>query len=300
VNISKLEQLFEIITLKPKRRLVVAYGQDGNTIGAVEKAVKLGLIEATLIGDKDIIQEVCKEKGIDSGIFEIIDEKDEKTSGIMAVDYVNEGKAHFIMKGLIGTDKYMRAILDKQRGLLPPGGTLSHITVFETENYHKLLIAADVAVIPKPDLKQKIAICSYLIKTARAFGIDQPKIAVISANEKVNPKIESAVDASIISKMFDRGQIKGGVCDGPLALDVAINKESADIKGIKSAVAGDADCLLFPNIEAGNVFYKTMTKFAKAELGACVVGAKAPAILPSRGDSELSKLYSIAIASLLS
>ncbi len=204
------------------------------------------------------------------------------------------------MKGLIGTDKYMRAILDKEKGLLPPGGVLTHITVFETDQYHKLLVAGDVAVIPKPDLKQKIIIAKYLVKTAQVLGVDNPKLAIISANEKVNPKIESCVDASIISKMFDRKQFKSGIADGPLALDVAIDQESAKIKNIDSPVAGDADCLLFPNIECGNVFYKTMTKFVKAELGAVVVGANAPAILPSRGDNEISKLYSIAIASLLS
>lgn len=300
MNLNKLEMVFDLIKSKAKKRLVVAYGQDANTLGAVNLAVEKGLIDATLVGDEKVIVDVCKEKGIDIANFEIVNEPDEMKAGVLAVDYVNQGKAHFIMKGLIGTDKYMRALLDKERGLLPPNGTLSHVTVFECDNYHKLIIAADVAVIPKPDLKQKIAISSYLIKTAQVLGVENPKLAIISANEKVNPKIESCVDASIIAKMFDRGQIKGGIADGPLALDVAIDKESCDIKGIVSPVAGDADCLLFPNIESANVFYKTMTKMAKAELGACVVGAKAPAILPSRGDSEKSKLYSIAIASLLS
>lgn len=300
MNISRLEQIFDIIKSKPKRRLVVAYGQDANTLGAVNQAVEKNLIDVTVVGDRQIIEKVCSERGIDVGNFEIVDESDEATAGKLAVDQVNQKKAHFIMKGLIGTDKYMRAILDKERGLLPPGGILSHVTVFETDNYHKLIIAADVAVIPQPDLKQKIAIASYLTRTANLLGVEKAKLALISASEKVNPKIESCVHSSIIAKMFDRGQIKGGIADGPLALDVAIDKESVEIKGITSDVAGDADCLLFPNIESGNVFYKTMTKLVKAELAACVVGANAPAILPSRGDSEISKLYSIALASLLS
>lgn len=300
MNISRLEQIFDIIKSKSKRRLVVAYGQDANTLGAVNQAVENDLIEVTLVGDKEVISKVCREKGINVDNFTVVDEKNEAAAGKLAVEHINSGKAHFIMKGLIGTDKYMRAILDKEKGLLPPGGILSHVTVFETEMYHKLLVAADVAVIPQPDLKQKIAIAKYLTRTANLLGVEKAKLALISASEKVNPKIESCVHSSIIAKMFDRGQIKGGVADGPLALDVAIDQESVDIKGITSPVAGDADCLLFPNIECGNVFYKTMTKFVKAELAACVVGAKAPAILPSRGDSELSKLYSIALAALLS
>jgi phosphate butyryltransferase len=160
------------------------------------------------------------------------------------------------------------------------------------------MIVGDVAIIPTPDLKQKVAITNYLINTAHALGIEKPKVAIIAATEQVSPGMEACVDASIISKMGDRGQIKNALIDGPLALDVAIDKESAQIKKLTGEVAGDADCLLFPNIDAGNVFYKTNTKLAGAELGAMVVGAKVPCVLSSRGDSTLTKLYSIALAAM--
>ncbi len=299
MHIKNLDQMFGYLKSQEKKRLVVAYGQDLNTLKAVSKAVEMGIIEATIIGDQDVIKRVCEENALNPDSFEVIDEKDENRSGQRSVELIHDGKADFIMKGLIGTDKYMRAILNKEKGLLPPKGVLSHITVFECEHYHKLIIASDVAVIPEPELKQKIAIANYLTATAKKMGIEVPKIAVISATEKINPKMVSCVDAAILSKMADRGQIKNCVIDGPFALDVAIDKESADIKKVNSIVAGDADCLLFPNIETGNVFYKTMTKLAKAELGAYVVGAKVPAILPSRGDGEKSKLYSIAFAALM-
>lgn len=179
------------------------------------------------------------------------------------------------------------------------GSILSHVSVLENPNYHKLLIVGDVAIIPLPDLKQKIAIVNYLIKVAQSLGIEKPKVALLAASEQVLPGMPACVDASIISKMAERGQIKGGIIEGPLALDVAIDKESAEIKGVKNQVAGDADCILFPNIESGNVFYKVNTKLCKGEQGAIVVGARVPVILSSRGDSVQTKLYSIALAALL-
>ncbi len=298
MNIKKLDDMFNYLKARPRKRLVVAHGQDSHTIGAVHLAVTMGLIDATIVGDEGKIKKICEEKGFDSADFHIVNEKSEARSGVVAVELINQGKGDFVMKGLISTDKYMRAILNKEQGLLPPDGVLSHISVMECPNYHKLIITSDVAVIPSPDLKQKIAIARYLVNAAQSLGIEKPKIAVISATEKVNHKMESCVDGAILSKMAQRGQIKNAIIDGPFALDVAIDKESAEIKGIDSPVAGDADCLLFPNIETGNVFYKTMTKFANSEVGAYVVGAKAPAILPSRGDNEKSKLYSIALSAL--
>jgi len=298
VNIRKLDDMFEYLKARPRKRLIVAYGQDPYTIGAVHDAVTMGLIDATIVGDETKIKKLCEKKGFDAAVFHIVNEKNEAKSGVVSVDLINAGEGDFLMKGLIGTEKYMHAILNKQKGLLPPGGVLSHISVFECPRYHKLLIASDVAVIPAPDLQQKIAIANYLVGAAKSLGIEKPKIAVISATEKVNYKMPSCVDGAILSKMAQRGQIKDAIIDGPFALDVAVDKEGADIKGINSPVAGDADCLLFPNIEAGNVFYKTMTKLANSEVGAYVVGAKAPAILPSRGDCEKSKLYSIALSAL--
>lgn len=298
--VTKLEQMFDLLKSKDKKRLVAAYANDSHTIGAVYQAVDMGLIEATLVGDKDTITKVCNEMKIDTGKFKIVQEADEMKAAEKAVELINEGKGNILMKGLVSSDKYMRAILNKEKGLMPsPNAILSHVTVIETPRYPKLIIVADVAIIPLPDLKQKIAITGYLIRTANALGIEKPKLAIHAATEQMLAGMPACVDAAIIAKMADRGQIKGAIIDGPLALDVAMDPESCEIKKFKSPINGDADAILFPNIEAGNVFYKANTKLAGAELGAVVFGAKVPAVLSSRGDSEKTKLYSIALAACL-
>ncbi len=295
---KKLSELFTLLKNDKSKRLVVAYPNDEHSISAVYEAVNMGIVEATLVGDKNIINEVCIKNNIDSGLFQIIHETDEMKAALKAVTLVKEGKGDMLMKGLVSTDKYMRAILNKETGIMTPGAMLTHITVMETPNYHKLLIYGDVAIIPAPELKEKIVIANHLIKTGHALGIKKPKLAVLAATEQVLPKMPACIDAAVLSKMADRGQITGAFVEGPLALDVAIDKESAEIKNIESPVAGDADCLLFPNIESGNVFYKANTKLAKGEQGAIVVGAKVPAVLSSRGDSIRTKLYSIALAAI--
>ena len=297
--IKKLDDLFDELKSRPTKRIIGAYACDSHTIGAIYNAVKKGIVSATLVDDEKKIADVCKSENIDISLFDIVNEPVDTKAAAKAVDMINKGEGDILMKGSLSTDRYMRAILNKENGLVPPKAVLSHVTVIENPAYHKLLIVGDVAVIPAPDLDQKIAITNYLIRTAHALGIDKPKVAAIAATEQMLPKMPACVDAAIISKMSDRGQIKGAIVDGPLAFDVAIDKESAEIKGVQSPVAGDADCLLFPNIETGNVFYKTSTKLCKAELGAFVAGAKCPCILSSRGDTVNTKLYSIAIAAML-
>ena len=298
--ITKLDDVLALAISKGKKRLVAAYANDSHTIGAVSEAIDAGIVEATLVGDIDTIKKVCAEEGIDVNKFELVQEADETKAGVKAVELINEGKGNLLMKGLLSTDKYMRAILAKDKGLMPgkKNDMLTHMAVFEVPAYHKLLIASDVAIIPTPDMKQKQAILSYLISTAKSLEIANPKVALIAATEQVSVGMPACSEAAIISMMNNRGQIKGAIVDGPLALDVAIDKESAEIKKLKGEVAGDADCLLFPNIESGNVFYKACTKFAGAELACMVVGAKVPCILSSRGDSMKTKLYSIALAAL--
>ncbi|MCK9617289.1 MAG: bifunctional enoyl-CoA hydratase/phosphate acetyltransferase [Lentimicrobiaceae bacterium] len=297
--ITRLEQMIEVVKNKPRKRLVAAYANDSHTIGAVNQACKLGIINATLVGDEATIRKVCLSENIDVTQFRIVQEANEQKAATLAVALINKGEGDILMKGLVSTDKYMRAILNKESGLCNPGAILSHVSVFEVPAYHKLLICSDVAIIPLPDLKQKIAIANYLIKAAHALDIEKPKIACIAATEQMLAGMPACVDGAIIAKMAERGQIKGAIIDGPLSLDGAVDKESVQIKKITGEVAGDADCLLFPNIEAGNVFYKNSTKFAGAELAALVVGARVPAVLSSRGDSEKTKLYSIALAALL-
>ena len=297
--ITKLDQMFEVLKSKTKKRLVAAYANDSHTIEAVSEAVDKGIVDGILVGDESTMRNVCAQLGVSADKFRLVHEPNEGKAAAVAVKLVNSGEGDLLMKGLVITDKYMKAILNKEEGLMDPGAVLSHVTVMENPLYHKLLIVGDVAIIPLPEFKQKVAILNYLVNTAKALGIEKPKVAVITASEQVLAGMPSCVDAALLSKMADRGQITGAYVDGPLALDAAIDKESAEIKKLTGPVAGDADCLLFPNIEAGNVFYKTNTKMAGAELGAFVAGARVPCVLSSRGDSAQTKLYSIALAAMI-
>ena len=296
--ITKLEQIFDVVRSKGKKRLVAAYANDSHTIGAVSMAVDMGIIDGILVGDEATIKRVCEEEKIDVKKFRIVQEADEMKAASKAVELINKGEGDILMKGLVSTDKYMRAILNKETGLMPPKAVLSHVTAIDVPTYHKLLIVSDVAVIPAPDFNQKVAITNYVIKVAQSLQIEKPKVAILAATEQMLAGMPACVEAAMIAKMADRGQIKGAFIDGPLALDVAIDKESAEIKKLGGNVAGDADCIVFPNIESGNVFFKACTKLAKGELGAMVMGAKVPCVLTSRGDSVKSKMYSIALAAL--
>jgi phosphotransacetylase len=299
IQIKRLIDLVSTVKKRPPKYLVVVNAVDEHTIDAVNKAVEEGIVHATLTGDPDTIGNACVRMGIDSAKFTIIPATSEDDAALKGIEMIASGKADILMKGLLTTDKYLRVILNKDFGLLSPKGVLSHVTVMENREYHKLLIVSDVAIIPYPDLSQKIIQTGYLIKIAQLLGIERPKVALIAATEQVLPAIPACTDAAVISKMAERGQIPGAIVDGPLAFDVAIDKESADIKKITSPVAGDADCLLFPNIDSGNVFYKMNTKMCHSEQAAIVMGAKVPIVLSSRGDTMLTKFYSIALAALM-
>ena len=298
--ITKLEDLLELVKSKGKKRLVAAYANDSHTIGAVSAAIDRGIVEATLVGDIETIKKVCAEEGIDVNKFELVQEANDNKAGALAVSLINEGKADFLMKGLLSTDKYMRAILNKEKGLMPAtkNPTLTHMAVMEVPAYHKLLVCSDMAIIPAPDFKQKQTIMNYLISVAKSLENPKPKVAVLAATEQVSVGMPACADAAWLGMMSQRGQIPGAVVDGPLSLDCAIDRESAQTKKLTSEVAGDADCLLFPNIESGNIFYKACTKLAGAELACMVMGARVPCVLTSRGDSAKTKLYSIALAAL--
>ena len=298
-QIRSLEQLVEGLKGQPSRRLAVAAGHDPNTIQAAARAAGEDIAEVTLVGDQQRIETLCGEFGLAADVFTIIDQPDEARAGAEAVELVRAGKADVLMKGLIGTDKYMRLILNKERGLLPPKAVLSHLTVLDIPAYRelhdKLLMVSDVAIIPEPDLAAKLKILQYVVAAAHAFGIADPRVALIAATEKVNPRMSACVDAALIAQMNRRGQIEGCTVDGPLALDVACSPAACEIKGVESPVGGAADCLVFPNIETGNVFYKGMTLLGRARLAAAVVGTTAPCVLTSRADSEESKFLSIAL-----
>ena len=297
---TTFEEIFaELRGRGARKRMVAAWGVDSHTIAAAAKAVELGLADVTLVGDENLIAQACKEENVDMSIFTIVHNPDELPSVAQAVQMIREGQGDFLMKGLCSTDKFLRAILNKETGLLPPKGTLTHCTTLEIPSYHKLLFVGDVAVIPAPDFKQKQLIMDFLVKTAKAVGVAKPKVAIIAATEQVLPSQPATIEAAMLSKMVERGQIKGCIADGPLALDVAIDQESVDIKGLVSSVAGDADCLLFPNIESGNVFYKANSKLVPGvKQAGILLGAKVPCVLSSRADSIDTKLNSIAIAAM--
>lgn len=297
--ITNFDQMFEQLRSKPKKRLVAAWGVDDHTISAVYMAVEAGIVEGILVGDEEMIKKVCAENSYDMAKLTVVNNNNELKSISQAVDMVNAGEADILMKGLCSTDKYMRGILNKEKGLLPPKAVLSHVCVVQNPGYHKLLVISDIAVIPAPDLKQKQAMIGYVANTARALGVEKPKVAMITATEQMLPGMPACVEAAMLAKMSERGQIAGCVVDGPLALDVALCKEAAEIKKLKSEVAGDADCCVFPSIEAANVFYKFAGHFCPGvKMAAMVAGAKAPCVLSSRADSTETKLNSIALAAL--
>lgn len=299
MNAKHLADLVLSAKDRPKQRMVLVNGVDGHSIEAAEQARKLGIIDVILTGDQSQIEETCKQLGVNVGNFDLLHAETDEEAALAAVRLIQEGKASLVMKGLINTDKYMRAILNKQFGLVEPGGLLTHVSLIDNPAYHKLLIVTDVAIIPFPTLKQKEIMIRYLIQVGQKLGIAQPKVAMIAPTEQIIKSIPACADAGRLKKMALDGQFPGGLVDGPMALDVALDKESARIKNIQSDVAGDADCLLFPNIDSGNVFYKTNTRLCRSEQAAVVVGAKVPAVLSSRGDSAQTKLNSIVLATLM-
>lgn len=298
--ITKLQQILDEAVARGRKKLAVAYACDAHTLTAVDDAVKAGLVSPILFGPEAETRSLCDEMGIDASSYTFVDAKADTECVALAVKAVAEGEANILMKGLVPTDKYMRGILNRDAGLFPPKGTLSHVSVCEMPGYHKLLCLSDVAVIPQPDFKQKTILIKYLTKVAVELGIKQPKIACIAPSEQVLPSVLSSTEGAILAKMGDRGQLGNVTVDGPLSLDVALFAESAKEKKVRgSEVAGDADCLLFPNIESANVFFKAATHFGGATMAALVMGTNVPCVLTSRGDTPLTKLYSIALASLM-
>ena len=296
--ITKFSDVFA--ELKEKgicKRMVAAWAVDEHTIEAASNAVDLGIVSATLVGDEALIKDVCAKNNIDVAKFTIVNEPVELKAVAKAVQMVHDGEGDILMKGLCSTDKFLRAILNKECGLLPPKGLLSHVGIIENPNYHKLMFLADMAVIPQPDFRQKVKIAGFVTGVAKSFGIAKPKVAFIAASEQMLDSMPACMEAAMLAKMCDRGQIKGVIGDGPLALDVAIDKEAVEIKKLESPVAGDADCLVFPNIESANVFWKSNSKLCNSvKQAGMLVGTTAPCILASRADSADTKLNSIAEA----
>lgn len=297
--LKTLDELLELAKKSEKKTLSVAVAQDKEVLTAVSEAVNLGIVNAVLVGDEEKIKKIAEENKLDISKAKIIDEKDITKAAAKAVEVVSKGEAHYIMKGLLGTADILRAVLNKEAGLRGKG-LLSHVMIYSVPNYHKLLFLTDGGMVPYPTLEEKIGILNNALQVAHSLGLDTPKVAPICAVEVVNPGMHATIDASVLTQMNKRGQIKGCIVDGPLGFDNAISKEAAEHKGIKSDVAGDADILLVPNIESGNFIGKTMTYFANGSSAGIIVGAKCPVVLVSRADTAQSKLYSIALGSIAS
>ena len=280
------------------KKVAVAVAQDEPVLEAVKEANEKRIANAVLVGDKEKIQEIAKRIDMDLTKFEIMDVKDPKKATLEAVKLVSSGNADMLMKGLIDTATFLRSVLNKEVGLRT-GKVMSHVSVFEIDGWNRLFFITDVAFNTYPELKDKVTIINNAVTVAHACGIERPKVGVVCPVEVVNPNMPSTVDAALLAKMSDRGQFKGCIVDGPFALDNAISLEAAKHKGVNGEVAGQADILMMPNIETGNVMYKTLTYFAPVKNGCLLVGTSAPAILTSRADTFETKVNSIALAALV-
>lgn len=283
---------------QPLKKIAVAVAQDDLVLEAIRDAKAQGIADAILVGDYEEIQASAWKCGLDISEFEIFHEQDKQKAALKAVKLVSTGKADLIMKGLVDTATFLKAVLDKECGLRT-GKLMSHVAVFEIPTFNRLLFITDAAFNMYPDLKAKIDILRNAVSVAHAVGITTPKVAPVSAVEVVNFDIPTTMDAAILSKMNDRGQISGCIVDGPLGLDIAISEEAARHKSVGGPVAGKADIILLPNFEAGNVMYKTLTYTTAARNGGILVGTSAPVVLTSRADSHEAKLNSIALAVLV-
>ncbi len=280
-----------------RKRIAVAAAQEHSALEAVLDARAAGIAEPILIGDLESIRNMARELAADLTGVRMIEEKDYAKAATAAVSLVRSGEADVLMKGVLDTSILLKAALNKENGL-NAGRLTSHVAVIESPHYHKLFIVTDAAINIAPDLQGKLDIIANAVQVSCALGVEKPKVALLAAVEKVNDRMPCTVDAAVITVMNRRGQVKGCIVDGPLALDNAISAESARIKKIVSEVAGDADILVAPDIEAGNLLYKALLDLGGAKGAGIVAGAAKPIVLTSRADSRETKLASIALAVL--
>lgn len=297
--LKKLSDLKDIVAGGPRKRLVLAAAQDQHSLGAVIRAWKDDLIEPILIGDKEGIQNICTACNYDITGLRIIHEPDLDKAVEMSVKMSSNKEADILMKGKVGTSTLLKSVLNKEWGLRT-GNLLSHFALFEVETYPKVIAVSDVAMNIAPNLQDKIAIINNSVSCLIKLGYKNPKVAILGAVEMVNENMGATLDAALLSKMNQRDQIKNCIIDGPLAFDNAVSLESAQHKGIRSEVAGDTDLLIMPDIEVGNVLYKSLVFFAQAKVASLILGARVPIVLTSRSDSEQAKYDSILLSAAAS
>ena len=295
---KNFNEIIQFAKERGPKTISVACCQDKEVLMAIEMARKEKIANAILVGDIEKTKEIAKNINLDLSNYELIHIEDLSKASLKSVELVSKGNAHMVMKGLVDTSIILKSVLDKVKGLRTDN-ILSHVAVFDIKDYDRLFFITDAAMNLAPDLNSKKQIIENACKVAHALNIDIPKVAVICAKEKVNPKMKDTVDAKNLEEMCNRGEIKGCIVGGPFALDNAVSVEAAKHKGITHQVAGNADILLVPDIEAGNILYKSLVFFSESKNGGIIVGAKSPIILTSRADDEETKLNSIALAVLM-
>lgn len=293
---KNFEEIFKHLKGNKGNVLAVAVAQDVEVLKSVKEAQKLGICKVVLVGDIEKINNIAKKIDMDLGLFKIIDEKDNVKACEIATKLVSSGEAKALMKGLIDTSYVLKAALNKEWGLRT-NSVMSHIGVFELSMYHKLLFITDPAINITPDFETKKNIVNNSVIALKNMGIHKPKIAAVCAKEKVNPKMQSTVDANDLAEFYKDS--KDCILEGPMAFDNAISKRACEVKALETEIGGDVDLILFDNIETGNAIYKSLTYLSESKSGGIVIGTKRPIILTSRSDSSESKLISIALGLLL-
>ncbi len=295
---TKLSDILEAAKTKSIRRIAVAAAADKPVLLALKEAMKSNIVIPVLVGNSEVIINISKEIELNLDKIKIIDEANPKKAAVKAVAEIRNGNADILMKGLVSSGAFLKAILNKENGLRK-SGTLSHVAFFESPYYHKLIGLSDAALNVEPEFNDKVAILKNGVEAFNKLGIKEPKVAVIGAVESVNSKMQPSVDASLLTMMNKRNQITNCIIDGPLALDNAVSADAAKHKGIESPVAGDVDFILCPDIYSANIMYKTLNFMGGATSAAVIMGATVPVVLTSRSDTDQSKLMSIALAAAM-
>ncbi len=296
--LKSLDDVLNIAKSKPARKIVVAAAEDEHALAAVRDALSHGIISPVFTGNTEKIRKIADEIGLDIKGIEIIDEKDPVKASSIAVSLAKEGSVQILMKGLVGTADYLKCILDRDRGI-GTGVIMSHVTLLQSPEYHKLLCLTDCGMIVLPTFREKVDLVKNALSVYKKLKVDMPKVAILAAVEVVNEKMDATIHAAMLAAMNRRGQIKDCIIDGPFAFDNLISKEACEYKGIKTEVGGDTDIILCPNLETGNTLYKALTYLGGANTAGIVLGAKVPVVLTSRTDSDKNKLMSIALAAAL-
>jgi phosphotransacetylase len=295
---GKYEKLLERCKSLEAIPTAVVYPCEATALSGAVEAAQYGLIAPILVGPADQIKETADSAGIDLGNLKIEDVSDSRAAAVRAVELVREGRAEILMKGSLHTDELMSAIVSREKGLRT-ARRISHVFVMDVPTYHKVLVITDAAINIAPALEDKVDIVQNAIDLCHSLGLEKPKVAILAAVETVTSKMPATLDAAALCKMAERGQITGGILDGPLAFDNAISRQAAQTKGIRSEVAGDPDILIAPDLEAGNILAKQLSFLAHADSAGLVLGARVPVILTSRADSVRSRIASCAVAMLV-